>query len=960
MSVSNLGASPSRRQVIKTQECAAGTAALPVRYASRGQALIMAVLIMFLLAGLAGLFIAMINQALVETARAVDRAKLEEIAQAGLHQVQAELQYSPEGSDWRPDAGPDHANRGWISYAEGFYKVTVGYGPNTEIGNGHAFRDNPLDRLVKIDIEARYALQNVPQMDDQNDPSYTIYENGYRSKKRFLTRKITAFMPIGLTDNVRWITNMSGSTEPVVLGNGLTYDNLKTVSSINMADDQLNNAGNQATASAICYSMFVGPVRSETSLKLGNALFYLTNGDPNYKSNCAMASQVNRQDLIEVVGALTSYENSSARAVAMINANNQSIASGVDLRSGSVALPVQYLETKDNNPLIRPMKAPRLDQVDPVSGIDRYRALTRDSLFSDLMSSSASSATAWNLILGRGDGVYIDNHEEIQYNGDTEALQQEWLNPTDNTNVESCWDAETHRIYDPVNHGKAIEIDLGDWMQSASGTIIPPMITLKWDSSEHFFDRNGNPIKGQSTQIPYPRNGVIFAEGNVTVKGYLPASVAYTHDNTGNVVPYYDEATQPVQRPGGYDPRTAGISYYVSDLNRRYDLTIVSGGTVYIDGSVLGPASRNATYKRQGQPDLPIIKGSEYDSKLGLLAMDDVCLNPTRLSIQSQDDPYLDPYTEPYWRARPGKPIQFTFALGGAIPRNMRLLLRHAGEAALGQPDYAAMRMLVNNIPYQWNASATSLYFYSNTTGSPYSGNPYGGDLYPLRDYNMQVYNLADLTRYPATITNINQVISPKGAMNTLTFEWAGGTDYLLSAGRNMFSGGATVTGIDMEVDALIYAQRGSWFVIPGRYYNEDSSLAIPWPLPQYQEPLDIRIVVDGAITENRPVSPDVEEAWLSHWRGSNLSYFTNGGTSPALQDPGNATWDAANWRWQDPTNSTTDRRMGIVYYYDATLARPVCYERDPDDMTIRYYTPRLPKLPVSPNIFSISAMRGV
>lgn len=941
------------------------------RYASRGQALIMAVLIMFLIAGLAGLFIAMINQALVQSARAVDRAKLDEVALAGLHHVQKQLQYSIDGADWRPEAGPDQANRGWIYYAGAFYKINLSYGPRTEISATNPFRANPLDRLMKIDIEARFALDHSPQLDDMDNPAMPSYLTGYRNPKRFLTRKITAFMPSPLTDYVRWITNISGSTEPSVLGTGVTLPNLQTVKDPTLA----NSATNYTLTSAVCTSLFEGPVRCEGDLHVGDARFDLTNDDAQY----AAQFQVSRQDLLEVVGALSAYENASASITVMVNNHNRAITNAavdtqhrIDLRSylngGAVPLPVQYLQTRDNNPLIRPLQAPRIDERDPVTGVDRYRALTRDSAFYDFMASSAASATAYSTyMLGRGDGIYIDNHTDIQYKGDIDALRKEWLNPTDNTNTESCWDAESHRLYDPLGHGKAVELILGDW-SAASGVVMAPMITMKWSSDKLFYDKDGNIISKQSIRIPYPRNGVIYAEGNVVVRGNLPASVAYQRDAFGAPQVLYDNSTPRNQMPGGWDRRTGNMRYYVSDVNRRFDLTIVSGGTVYIEGNLLTPASRKLTYKIDGTTNGgPITRGSEYDSKLALLAMDNVCLNPTRQSLEAQEEPQSSPGSEPYWRARVGMPINLTFSTAGPVStsRPLNVLLRHAGALDLAQPDYAKMTMLVNNVPFWWDANASStalgtqLYFYpTNTSTFIPTGSIRGGGLYNAEPFNLQTWNLSSLAQYSATVTSLP--LYGYGATNTLTFYRQGdGTDYLLSAGQDIF-GGVALTGIDLQVDALMYAQRGSWFIIPGRYYNEDSNLTNPDPLkPQYQEPLDIRIVINGAIVENHPAPPDAEEAWTQHWRGSNASYFTNSGSTPALEDPGNATWDDIEWRWQS-SSLAFDRRMGIVYYYDATLARPVCFERDPDDSTIRYYSPRLPKLPVSPNVFSISALRGV
>ena len=86
----------------------------------------------------------------------------------------------------------------------------------------------------------------------------------------------------------------------------------------------------------------------------------------------------------------------------------------------------------------------------------------------------------------------------------------------------------------------------------------------------------------------------------------------------------------------------------------------------------------------------------------------------------------------------------------------------------------------------------------------------------------------------------------------------------------------------------------------------------------------------------------------------------------PDTWDPGNPVWNDTAGQWENTWNPNTcrweNRRMGIVYHYDPTLALPVCYDVEFDAITGRYryhYRPRLPKLPVSPNVFSFSIMRN-
>jgi len=102
------------------------------------------------------------------------------------------------------------------------------------------------------------------------------------------------------------------------------------------------------------------------------------------------------------------------------------------------------------------------------------------------------------------------------------------------------------------------------------------------------------------TSYDYPENGVILAAGNVRVKGTLPLS--YPNTTTTNV--------------------WAGN---ITPGDRDYNLTIVSGGTIYLEGNILTP-----------KDVAPALFTPAYDldevhnTHVALLAKDHVCLNPTQ------------------------------------------------------------------------------------------------------------------------------------------------------------------------------------------------------------------------------------------------------------------------------------------------------------------------------------------
>ncbi len=977
------------------------------RYASRGQALIMAVLLMFMLAGLGGVFIAMLNLALVQTARGVERAKLEDIAQAGMNEAQQQLRYSSDGADWRPNPGPDLQNRGWIFHDGGFYKIRLTYGRTTPINANDPFLDNPLDRYLKIDVEASLALKNPPSMADLTDPALEDYQKGYLMPRRYLSRKITAYVPIALTDYLLWVTNLTAPAEPAVLGpdvplHDFAASTLTTVTQNpqSLDDIAINDPVNCTNVNVKYRSIYDGPIRVDGPLEIGDALIYTTRDRAN--NDYGKRFLVRRDDLFEVLGKLSRYEGASAcNPRLIVNGQNAPIDSlpqpgaGVVTQtcfdpayaaSSATLLPlvVSYLQTHDNNALLQTLQPPRLDQPEPATGIDRYRALTRDSGY--------ENASAINTgLIGWGEGVYITNREHLQHPGNQAALRAEWL-----TGSGECWQ---HNVYQPREAGKAVELVLHDW--GYAGNTAPSIELIANDNI--LYTESGTPTN--HVVMPYPRNGVIFAEGNLTVKGNLPTSKACNVDGTPLLV-------GSVQAPGGWEPNDRTISYYVSPMNRRFDLTIVSGGTIYIEGNLLTPASRLEMVT--GMPN-PVRRGSEYDSKLGLLARDNVCLNPTRLftdlrypdgtAMQPQQDL---PDTTWYWRASAANSaFVFTYATagnyGGASdptrelnPRT-RLLLRHAGEdnasfsATTMQMAIAGSGMTWNY--YQWTADAAApadsrfnlqfcdgsavntLYNWIAMSSTPpeWPDNQWGGGMFLKNPFTLQSWPLwgYSLDHLP------DGILRGLGRSNRLRFEWTDtddavdahdGANYLLHAGvypddpsGDRFGNGSLVTCIDLEVDALIYAQQGSWFIIPGHYWYETGNptpMDINWPFPKANEPYDVRIIIDGAIAENHPAPADAQRQWMEHWRGSNIWYFdSNGDGQPDLRDPAHAGWDADRQRWRQ--SATDDRRQGIEYHYDATLTLPVCYEVDPDDASIRYYTPRLPKLPVCPTIFKLEKMRG-
>lgn len=72
------------------------------RHREGGQSLTVAIVVMFLLLFIAGLFIALVINNLRSTKSSAERVNATKYAEAGLRYLDEQLTKAPEGADWRP------------------------------------------------------------------------------------------------------------------------------------------------------------------------------------------------------------------------------------------------------------------------------------------------------------------------------------------------------------------------------------------------------------------------------------------------------------------------------------------------------------------------------------------------------------------------------------------------------------------------------------------------------------------------------------------------------------------------------------------------------------------------------------------------------------------------------------------------------------------------------------------
>jgi hypothetical protein len=371
----------------------------------------------------------------------------------------------------------------------------------------------------------------------------------------------------------------------------------------------------------------------------------------------------------------------------------------------------------------------------------RYEELTRHS---DPRRPNAASPTFGEM--GYGKGVFIDNYDDVQfanafltdsptlrYAKRRQAMIDQWLykpigqwanlpvagynDPSRDSDGTSQWvnpvsdttSTATMNVFKSLEYvPKGVQIILrnDDVVWNGTGFVSMRQANLNahpstgaphvqgkpviWviRSDKQPLDTAGNPVPvwttDARTQRPlfftsfdYPENGVIFAPGNVRVKGNLPVSYRALDANglpapAGTVIP------------------------------NEYNLTIVSGGTIYVEGSILRPSDYI--------PALPL--GDASNTHVALLAKDHVCLNTTQFyapfAVGTGLTGFFDPSelasTPPQtydtsrfsssWRiqAGTGLPVSRQFSIGApylltgnnATTARLSVALRHGGTRKPG------------------------------------------------------------------------------------------------------------------------------------------------------------------------------------------------------------------------------------------------------------------------------------
>ncbi len=607
------------------------------------------------------------------------------------------------------------------------------------------------------------------------------------------------------------------------------------------------------------------------------------------------------------------------------------------------------------------LEPPRMDAVESASQLPRYKAIATTSPPRTYTDSKGNTQTypPGSSQYGYGQSIYINNANDIQDNsksiGGGSTLVDQWLNNTpdnaDKKNGKGGWNGQ---FYDPPG----VNITLG---------------RLSLDPKLH---KSTFGIRMTLTDDKFPNpDGTAGSAGSQTVlyddinASNDPATEAtnYTGPNPDNDVLIYAEGNVRVHGPASADPTSPDTSLTAQDKYPRH-ITIVTNGTAYIDGSLL-----------KGNPD----------STITVLAHDYVCVNTTQFLAGPQSDDNPLGTSSPtasgdhltFGSSEPRLLQEFNFGLPSGItpakayPNLLGLYVSASpGDTGLTLADFDivnprtgySIRPPVSGagvLPFGLDAAGKESVWTATFDPASLAGSPL-----PAPQPALQFF---DLTNPVVTDNSIPTPTPLTGLVQSDTRLLVTRRDP--TAPQDLELRRVAILPMDIRIEAVLYAQTGSFFVIPGNWFNNDASDSLDrftptvttankvgtrttsadTHFPFYGQPIDMKIIIDGAVSEAQPVDVADQTAWMLKWGWIPQfhGYHSQGaaGSGSPLEPAGHLLLDANNKAGGKPA-------IGLQIIYNPQAGYPY----NPGDGTVAsqaHYLrsdafgrplPFSPKLPVS------------
>jgi hypothetical protein len=838
-----------------------------------------------------------------------------------------------------------------VDFQNGRSLVRVRYAPS----DANLFSASPAGALRNPGAVRNYLiLESVGRAGAINalDPtsfqtSNAIQVRGFASQAQFLQeigrasrltrqandRILTALVSIGITDTARSITNIHRVSRPAEIGIprslGSSYPRYNTtpITVANVVPTQLGQPSLEQT------------IGTSSLFNIGGLGSMHSNADITFYGNVNLYANVSLGDQLTVAGNVTGEDGATLnifrqefnRTTGTWNAlQTYNLAAGGALNSRSSAFNtaggvfrdgVAQADVDGFSRGVGYRMPPTITTVDPETGENRYVQMTRES--GEAVAGGRNSGA-----FGHGQGVYVDNAADQQVpaseasrqaNPGSASLVFDWLNP--NHTDSKYWFGPYYVppaasvIFRPdgfvVTRDSRAPAEERFWKRPNGTVTTSSAITYRFgrgtDGRLHLVNSLTSgvanveaPLDAATYQLGPAFNGVLYFEGNVRVRGVIPTDI---------------------------------------------QLNVVANGTIYVDGSITKGITGNqftATYSpSNGAPESATAVGDRINrpsrSMLALMARDYVTVNTTMFfgpsgtqsldagrdvnSVRVRQDAELSLLSEfvsgPNTAAdnySPSAWLPFALTYRDALTsaqQTTKLLVSHAMED--GAADRTFISANVNPALFD-SPTIVSTYLFPFGGANAASGAFTGPGKIPVLGLGQE--NWQRFPKYETIAFDLVNPLTATSSGNLITANGAEGNYRLFNQGTNELTlrpnplngqpsndyllARASIVPHDVRVDALIYAQEGSFFVIPGYWFNgnandrrdtyfdrirtlttQGSNLAQATAIanderlatfgsnpeaPFYGEPLDIRMVINGAVAENMPPSIAQQSEWIKKW----------------------------------------------------------------------------------------------
>jgi hypothetical protein len=1037
------------------------TANVMKRTRQGGQTLIIALLILGVLLILGFVFLGLISRNIATGVRANQRSVGNDLAEAGIRYAHGML--LKESADWRialtpgaanrdPDypylqpGGPDGlGNYGRVNFDQGRALVRVRYGPS----DANVFSANPTGPLRLPGRAKNFVIiESIgkPGKVNPNDPTTALDARGER--ERLQTRKLIAFASLSITDQAFYVSNKNRVSRAIEFGApagmGSRYDDRTSAAApfsevqvpTQIGDTQTMPSITGGPVAGIPYGgsmWFNGPVVFHGPIQAFLNRYY---GDEIVSTDNVIGADDTTSILRLSAADVNAGGNWVPLAYTLSNLAATSLNSGSPAFSAAGGLLRDGVSGADAQGFTRGMKRKEPSSflnVDTATNELVYRSRARESGINGAGNNSG--------LYGHGREVYVNNFADRQNRTDeqgrevqetNESLTYDWLNPN-NGQAGSGWQG-------------AFYVPRGAYVQ-----LVPDGFIILRDTAAPTNERTWRDPNGADTSNTVNRYKIVRVNGKLFI--------ANSYSNFGPGVNINTATTAQIASAGSaFD----GVLYFEGNVRVRgtiptdVQLTLISGATIYVEGSITkGIVRTQAAFDQTGAQGQRINTSSR--SMLMLAAKDFVAINtsqffgpaPTQVIEEVNDLPSASEYNPIRMRRAitPGAPSTYDFRseflldpesgpannpsqwkpyaasyqeFGTANLINAGMLITHTMDDGPATNSFLSLDVnyglgavdswrylfdlnrtpsIANNPfdPYQKNNASD----YNPYAIAPYTEPGYGpaqqdrGPIYGLGAESWQRYSKFETTFFPLTQSNgtggayggfpAMPITSEHGtytllAQETNEFVWRF-NDIGTNASNDYLIARAAMVPNDVRIEASLYAEDGSFFVIPSPWFNpnpndrRDTYLARvnavgvaqaqseryenfgSAPItPFYGEPIDVKVKIVGSVSQNMPVPMSQQAEWLKKWGwiprslGDARNPSGNNMRIPAQHVP--AGYDLATDLYVPNLIITYDPALGSGRAWDPANPSPFstanpAIRMDDDGRML----PPMPRMPVSPTL---------